>query len=131
MAIDLTRLERVHLLRRCAGRLQADTDPAVRWLGESLQVALQNGISLDDAVGIRPARGSKATAAQMIRREQNDIDICRLVDMLGVVGTSRALRGEVSAPSELVTAVDRLHDQGVGTSPSAVSRAARRARHKQ
>lgn len=131
MASNLTHLERVNLVRRCAGRLQADTDPATRWFGQQITLALATGRSLDEAIGIRPVRGSRATAAEIIRREQNDFDICRLVDELGVVSASKALRGQISdLKSDLAALQHRLQAEGVGNSPSAVSRAVGRVRHK-
>lgn len=126
MNANLTHLERINLLRHCAGRLQADTDPAARWLGQQLTRALASGRSLDDVTGFRPERGSRATAAAIIRREALDRDIARLVDYYGVTGASQVLRGVRAPASEVADLLTRLRAAGVGTSPSAISRALRR-----
>lgn len=126
----LSHAERIALLRYCAGRLQADSDPATKWLGQQLTAALTSGQSLDAALGFRPAQGSRATAAAIIRREALDRDIARLVDRYGVTTVSEILRGKAHAASELGDMVARLQSAGVGVSASAVSRAVCRVRHK-
>jgi len=124
----LSHAERVTLLRLCASRLKGDREPETRWLGDCLMTALLTGQSLDDAFGYRPARGSHATAAQMIRRAEIDAQISTLVDKVGVVPASRMLRNQAQPPDGVMALVVWLRGQRIGTSPSALSRAV--ARHR-
>lgn len=130
MTTNLTHSDRITLLRHCAGRLQADTDPATRWLGQQLSAALATGQGLDAALGFRPSRGSRATASAIIRREALDRDVACLVQRYGVSGASLVLAGAAPTDPDMLDVVARLKAAGVGASPSAISRAMRRARHK-
>lgn len=129
MAIDLSRAEKIALLRRCANRLQVDSDPAARWVGLTISDALRKGHSLDDALGVRPPKGSRATAQALLERESIDKDLAQLANALGLTVAASVLRGECEAPPVLTEIVDRLRESGAGLSSSAISRACSRARH--
>jgi hypothetical protein len=79
----LTLAQRVELLRGLAGRLMADSDRGAAWFGQTLQGWLTDGGDLCAALGVKPARGSRATAQTLIRRERADRLLLRLAAECG------------------------------------------------
>lgn len=125
---QLSRAERIDLLRRQAGRLLADTSRESRWLGECLSRWLREGGELDAVLGVRAPRGSRVTPQARLRQEE----ISRLLLQLSVqVGGDRKalqiLRGEVPCPGFVAEIVDRAKALRAPKSQDAMSRARRRA----
>lgn len=130
MAIELTRAERVQLLRELSGHLQADRHPGAAWLGAAIGRWLHHGGNLPELLGVRAPRGSKNTAQAITRRAEVDALLRRLALACGTEQASRVLRGIAPCPVELQAAVERLRELGAPSSPAAFWRASRRvARH--
>jgi hypothetical protein len=123
----LTLLDRVQVLRALAGRLQADHDRGARWLGATLARWLQHGGDLHQQLGVRPARGSRATAQQLIRRERCDRLLVRLAAECGTDAAAvAALNGSPCKPVP-ARLVAELRALGCPKSAAGISRARRRA----
>ena len=86
---QLSRAERIDLLRRQAGRLLADGNREARWVGERLQTWLASGGELDAVLGVRAPRGSRATPQERVRRDEVDNLLLRLSVQVG--GDAKAL----------------------------------------
>ncbi|HWV08748.1 MAG TPA: hypothetical protein VN156_04345 [Pseudomonas sp.] len=125
---QLSRAERIDALRRVAGRLLAEDNREVRWLGECLGAWLQNGGELDAVIGVRPERGSRATAQAKVRQEEVD---GLLLQLAVLAGTDRRalqiMRDELPCPTSMGDIVSRLKRLKAPTSDDAVTRARRRS----
>lgn len=121
---DLPRVARIELLRGVAGRLQADADAAVRWLGVQLLVWLHNGGRFDEALEIRPKPGCRSTAARLIQQRRVHGAMLRLSIQVGTdARASRILRGQESCPDCAQSLVDELRALHAPTSTRAFARA--------
>lgn len=125
---QLSRTERIDLLRRQAGRLLADGNREARWLGERLQTWLADGGELDAVLGVRAPRGSRATPQDRVRRDEVDGLLLRLSVQVGSdCKALEMLRGECPVASHVVDILDRLKVLNAPTSRDALTRARRRA----
>ena len=125
---QLSRAERIDLLRRQAGRLLADGNREARWVGERLQTWLASGGELDAVLGVRAPRGSRATPQERVRRDEVDSLLLRLSAQVG--GDAKALellRGQCPAPGHVADIVGRLQALKAPTSQDALSRARKRS----
>lgn len=123
----LPREARINALREGAGRMLADRNPAVRWIGERLQAWLQTGGDFASVLEIRPEPGSRRTAAAIIRGTR--VDELLIVLSNTVNGDARAaaiLRGVLPCPGRARHLVDELHALRAPRSPRAISRARKR-----
>lgn len=124
----LARADRVDELRRVAGRLQAASDPGSKWLGATLLDWLHRGGRFDDALEVRPERGSHRTVAGVLRQARQDQALLRLAVAVGC--DRRALRilrgGDCSGEHRDLR--DAALALKVPTGPHAISRARRRDR---
>jgi hypothetical protein len=90
----LPRDARIGVVRALAGRLLADVAIDARWLGGALSSWLQEGGDLAAHLGLNTPRGSHRTAQALVRRDQQDRALARLVIAAGsIVAASAALRG--------------------------------------
>ena len=129
---QLSRVERIDELRRLAGTLQGDGKPdprAAAWLGAALGDWLHEGGDFAAYLGIRPTRGSHATASNLMRQEVRDRLLLRLsVKCGGDTKALRILRGDCPVPPMLDELVESL--RGAPCSRTALNRARRRlSRH--
>jgi hypothetical protein len=124
----LARAERVDELRRLGGRLQADADPACRWLGQVLTAWTLDGGRLEQLLGVVPPRGSHATPQRQVRQAEVDNLLLRLAVAAGGDRQAlRMLRAEQPARGTCAELVERLHELRAPTGADAIRRA--RARH--
>lgn len=126
---ELSRAERVQLLRELSGHLQADRHPGAAWLGSTLARWLHHGGDLAKLLGVRAVRGSKSTAQALTRRAEVDALLRRLALACGAANAALVLRGTVPCPVELQSTVERLRDLNAPSSPAAFWRASRRLAH--
>jgi hypothetical protein len=128
----LTRRERVALMNRVSGRLTADSDPEMRWLGTNIAAWLRDGGRLDAALGVVPAQGSRATPQTVLRQAECDTLLLRLSVLAG--GDRAALsvlRGQAPCPAGAAELLDRLQQLQTPTSRDAIRRARQRSvRHR-
>ncbi|MBX3601075.1 MAG: hypothetical protein KF863_10650 [Rubrivivax sp.] len=123
----LDRAARVAELRRLGGRLQADADPAVRWLGQALAAWMRDGGRLEHRLGVVPPRGSRATPQRQARQAERDALLLRLAVVAGTDAQAlRMLRGEAPAHGEAVALVARLRELQAPRSRDAIGRARHR-----
>lgn len=123
----LPRVERIRELRRLAGRLQADSDPATAWFGRMLGQWLAAGGDLARVLNVRPERGSRMSAQRLIECEHRDLLLVRFAVAAGCDALAlRILRGEAACPLELRERADELRRLRVALAHDAVSRARRR-----
>jgi len=120
--------ERIDELRRVAGRLMADRDRGSQWAGGALLGWLQSGGRFEDTLGIRPPRGSRRSAARLLRAMQQDDALLRLATAVGCDRRAlRILRG-AECPPEYQSLRDAALGLRVPTGPHAITRARRRDR---
>lgn len=120
----LDRAGRIAELRRLGGRLQADADPAVRWLGQALAAWMRDGGRLEHRLGVVPPRGSRATVQRQARQAEQDQLLLRLAVVAGSDAAAlRMLRGEAPAPGDAAALVQALRDLGAPRSRDAITRA--------
>lgn len=125
---ELPQRDRVDVMRRLAGQLQAADTCEARWLGRKVQEWLQAGGDLVEQLGLRPPRGSKATAQALIRNERRDLLLLRLsVACGGDRAALRVLSGLAPCPSSAVGIVAELRAIGAPKTDAAFSRARARA----
>jgi hypothetical protein len=129
---SLTRDESVELILRAAIALAEGRAPApaeARFLGAAL-LAWLGGDELEQALGVRPPRGSRRRPAAIVA--QRDLDR-RVTAFAARVGSDREasalLRGERACPPDLQVQLDELRAQRAPTSHAAISRARRRVSH--
>lgn len=121
---ELDQAGRVDVVRSLAGQLQASPAVEMRWLGRVIVKWLQEGEDLVALLGLRPARGSRATA----QRQQQLEPICRLLLRLSVAcngdrAASRVLRGQQACPAGAASLVAELNALKAPKSPAAFTRA--------
>lgn len=124
----LTRRERVSLMNRVAGRLTADGDPEMRWLGTNIAAWLRDGGRLDATLGVVPTQGSRATPQTVLRQTECDGLLLRLSVLAG--GDRAALsvlRGQAPCPAGATDLVERLQRLQTPTSRDAIRRARQRS----
>lgn len=122
---DLPQRDRVDVLRRLAGGLQASANRESAWLGRKLSEWLHDGIGVDlvDALGLRPPKGSKATAQALVRTAQCDVLLLRLSTSCGGDRAAiRAIRGDGCTP-EAAEIVAQLRALKAPKTAAAFSRA--------
>jgi hypothetical protein len=95
----LPREQRLDALNECVGRLLAQPQAAMLWLGRSLQAALAGTVAIDEALGLRPPRGSRTTVAAIARRRARAQALVRLSVACG--GDRAALAALRGAPAPL------------------------------
>jgi len=124
----LTREQRVDVLRRLSGRLQAARDLETNWLGSVLTQWLSAGAGdLLDALGLRPPPGSKRTVQAILRGEQRDRAMLKLsVAAGGDRAALRILAGVAPCPPSARQLLDELCELGTPRSTAAFTRARRR-----
>jgi len=120
--------DRVDVLRRLAGSLQAADDRETRWLGASIGQWLRDGGDLARALGLRPRRGSHRSAQYILATEHRDRLLVRLVSAVGQSRAARILSGAEPAPAAVVVLVEELQALRAPTSRRAIVDAVRRAR---
>lgn len=131
--LALSRDERVELLGQAARALVDGRAPApavARFLGAALLVWLVDGAELEQALGVRPPRGSKRRPEAIVAQREVDR---RVLSFAARVGTDREasalLRGERVCPDELQPELAELRSRGAPSSPAGISRARRRVSH--
>ncbi len=133
LIVDPTTLhysQRIDELRRVAGRLMADVDRGSQWAGAALLGWLQCGGHFEDTLGIRPPRGSRRSAARLLRAMQQDDALLRLATAIGCDRQAlRILRG-AECPPEYQSLRDAALGLRVPTGPHAITRARRRDRER-
>lgn len=129
---SLTRDESVELILRAAIALAEGRAPApaeARFLGTAL-LAWLDGAELEQALGVRPPRGSKRRPEAIVAQREVDR---RVLSFAARVGTDREasalLRGERVCPDELQPELAELRSRGAPSSPAGISRARRRVSH--
>lgn len=131
--LALSRDERVELLGQAARALVDGRAPApavARFLGAALLVWLVDGAELEQALGVRPPRGSKRRPAAIVAQRDLDRQVTAFAARVGSDREAVALlRGERACPPDLQVQLDELRAQGAPTSPAAMSRARRRVSH--
>jgi hypothetical protein len=128
----LDRRQRVDLLRRLSGALQASDDLGATWLGRTLATWLHDGGDLAAALGLRPPRGSRATAQRQVQIEQRDRLALRLSASVGGDRAAlRVLQGMAPCPGSVSTVVAELRTLGAPTSAAGFTRARQRVSHHQ
>lgn len=121
----LDRAGRVHALRRLAGALQAGSVEA-RWLGRALGAWLQTGGTLEQALGVAPARGSRMTAPAMAQQARRDEALSQLVHEFGDARALRILSGAEPCPDAHMDLFLAARELGCTASRSALRRARQR-----
>lgn len=102
----------------------ADRNTEVRWIGERLQAWLREGGDFARVLDIKPAPGSRATAASIIKREHVDTLLRKLsVAVDSDTRASAILRGNAQCPSGVRDLVGELRELRAPSSPRAFSRA--------
>jgi hypothetical protein len=122
----LTLEEKVHLLRADMGSWQYGRCSAYvgRMLADGLETFLRDGGDLARHLGLRPAKGSTATAGRIERRKERDALLVRLAVAAGSGARAhRILRGEEPCPKACKPVVDALKRYAVPKSRAAISRA--------
>lgn len=121
---DLPLRDRVDVLRRLAGQLQASASREQRWMGRALLTWLQDGGDLAAVLGLRPPRGSKATAQRLINAETRARVLMRLSTVCGSDRAAlRVLDGLAPCPGSAAPLVTELRRLGAPRSVAAFSRA--------
>lgn len=121
---ELSQRDRIDVLRRLAGSLQADATREARWLGCALSEWIARGGDLAGLLGVRPQRGSHRTAQRIVRQEAADRALLRLAAAVGCDRAAlRIVRGEAACPPMLRGIVDELRALGGPTGDGSVSRA--------
>lgn len=123
----LSRTERIDTVRGLAGRLQADHRVDVRWLGQCLSQWLEQGGALDVVLGLRPERGSRATAQRRVRQDEIDALLLRLSVECGGDAHARAVLKGARCRSDVQPIVDRLARLNAPKSKAAFTRARERS----
>jgi hypothetical protein len=124
----LTRQERVALLNRASGRLTADSDPEMRWLGTSIAAWLRSGGRLDAVLGVVPAQGSRSTPQSVMRQAECDTLLLRLSVVAGGDRAALAvLCGLAACPAGAADLVEQLHRLQAPNSRDAIRRARQRS----
>ena len=120
----IPREARINALREGAGRMLADRNTEVRWIGERLQAWLHQGGDFARILDIQPRPGSRATAASIIKREHVDTLLRKLSVAVGSdVRASAILRGRRPCPNAVRDLVEELRELRAPSSPRAFSRA--------
>lgn len=115
------------MLRQLSGRLQASRDSAERWLGSAVSDWLVAGGDLETFLGVRPARGSNRTPAELIRQSEVARLLRQLVDEAGgVAQAARILDGNSDVPQRCRELVSELRALGSPISESGIRRACHR-----
>lgn len=123
----LSQPERVDVLRRVAGSLQASTSRDEAWVGTILVRWLNRGGDLAALFGVRPRRGSRRTAQRIVREAASDRALVRLATVAGSDRRAlRMLRGQDEAPASLQPLLAEARALGAPVGDGAVSRARRR-----
>lgn len=126
----LTRMERIDLLRRAAGTLQAGRVDryTAAWLGGVLAEWLSTGEPLEALLGVRPEPGSRMTVAELTRQRRCDTALLQLSAAAGGDRqAARVLAGEIACPSSGLGPLEILRELNAPTSPAAFGRARERA----
>ena len=126
----LTRRERVDVVRRLSGELQASRGAEAAWLGRVLSGWLDSGGDLEAHLGVRPPQGSHARPEAIVAAERLQSLLARFATAVG--GTRKAariLQGEADCPSDLRDLLAQLRERNAPTSASSVTRARRRVSH--
>jgi hypothetical protein len=126
----LSRLERIALLRRAAGSLQAGRIDGytARWLGAVLSEWLETGEALEALLGVRPVPGCTLSIEALTRQERVDAALLQLsVAVGGDREAVRVLSGQTSCPSGALGLKERLIALSAPCSTAAFTRARRRA----
>ena len=112
--------ERVDVLRKLVGSLQASRDIDERWLGEKIGIWLQGGApTLEAALGVSPGQ-----PAAIVRQAEVSRMLLRLSALVGGDGrASMIMRGVEPAPSTAVELVAELRAHCAPTSRRAFVRA--------
>jgi hypothetical protein len=130
---QLTLEERLHLLRGDLeswkfGRCNAYVG---RWVAASIGQFLEHGGDLARLLGLRPPRGSTATAGRIERRRERDVLLVRLTVAVGTAARAqRVLAGTEACPARARPLLEALKAHRVPTSRSALSRAKKVASHR-
>lgn len=102
-----------------------------RWLAGGIGAFLEHGGDLARHLGLRPPRGSTATAQRIERRRERDALLLRLSVVVGTAARAqRVLAGTESCPARARPLLDALKGHRVPTSRSAFSRAKKVASHR-
>lgn len=121
---------RVDALRRLSGSLQASSNRENQWLGRVLLQWLQHGGDLAEILGVRPPKGSHATAQSVVLQARRDQVLMRLATALGSDAQAiRVLRGQIPCPPAFGDLVRDAHSLECPCSRSAFARARWRASH--
>ncbi len=123
----LTRTERIDTLRGLAGRLLGDNRVDMQWLGRCLGQWLERGGGLDAVLGLRPERGSRATAQSRVRQVEIDSLLMRLSAACGGDSQARAVLKGARCRSDVQPIVDRLARLKAPKSKAAFTRARERS----
>jgi hypothetical protein len=130
---SLTRDESVELILRAAIALVdgcALAPAEARFLGTALLTWLVGGADLEQALGVRPPRGSKRRPAAIVAQRDLDRQVTAFAARVGSDREAVALlRGERACPPDLQVQLDELRAQRAPTSHAAISRARRRVSH--
>src|SRR5688572_12993790 len=128
--VPMTMRERLAALSLAAGRLLADDDVSMRWVGSALLSAAAGDPALDRRLKLRPRAGSHRTATAALRDARCASLLRQLLDETDgcVSRASRLLRG-IDAPSaRTIGLVDELVVCGCPRSQTGLMRLLRRVR---
>ncbi len=122
----LSHAQRVDIARGLSGTLQAADDPGLRWLGAGLGEWLRRGGDLAAVLGLRPDRGSRGTAQEIMRRDALRGLLLRLVNEVGSQSrAARILSGAEAAPAAAAGLVAELSALRAPRSLRAIAEAVR------
>lgn len=126
----LDRAARVRLLAQARDALAAGEPPppeAAALLAQGLDRALREGVPLDRALGLRPPRGSRRTAARLARQAERNWLIVRVAEALGgnCAAVVRVIAAEAAPPPEVAPLVRELRRFTLPKSAEAVRRIVR------
>jgi hypothetical protein len=123
---QLTMDERVRLLRAdMAGWQYGHCSPYIgRSVAAAFDAFLKDGGDLARHLGLRPPKGSTATAGRIERKRERDLLLVRLTVAAGTAAHAhRILTGEAACPKACRPLVDALKAYAVPRSKAAISRA--------
>ncbi len=127
---DLTGPQRIALLMEAAKELRLMTDrPWAVYLGKAIDDWFERDGSLEDRLGVRPPRGSRARPAAVLRRDRVDQLLLALAASAGSDEAAvRMLQAPGTAPAGLREIVDDLRMLRAPSSLASIGRARRRSR---
>jgi hypothetical protein len=127
---QLTPPQRIALLMEAVQDLSKMTDrPWAVYLGQALDDWLERDGSLEERLGVRPPRGSRARPAAVLRRERVDALLLALAKLAGSDEAAvRMLQAPGTAPAAQRELVDELRMLRAPESLASIGRARRRSR---